>query len=747
MFLSAAEIAAEKLPGLSTVERGVKRAAGKLGWQFRPRQAKGGGLEYAVESLPAEARAAYVGKHIEAVEIPTAMAREAASEPEAVNVKGAAASARDARLALLGQADKLARDAGVGHKRADRQFCDLFNTGALDLAGWIMAEVKHLTPRTLARWRAAAKAGHKSNLAVDRGAARRGTGILDRANDGEVRTFILALIAKQPQLTAHHIRAICADRFPTITVCSRSQCKNLDGAARSKGSAERPATPAEAALPTYSLPPIRTFQAALKTWRASFRNEIESIRNPDGYKSKIRFAARNLNPASRLNEVWQIDASPSDVMTTDGRYTIYVCEDIFSRRLVATVTKTPRASAVGLLIRKAIIAWGVPERIKTDNGSDFIAHTTQRLFAALGIEHEKSAPFAPEQKGHIERAIGTLQRGLMRTLEGFIGHSVADRKVIEGRKAFAARLGETPEDMFEIKLSAADLAKRVDDWCADVYGRSAHSGLKGRTPFEVAATSAAKIRRIEDLRALDMLLAPVAGKDGLRTVTKTGLRIDGAHYIGGFLNVGETVLVRMDVADMGRAYVYADDGETFLGEAFAPELAGIDPAKAIAAARAEQKRLITERMADVRKAARGIKAADMAPAIHRQALVDQGKLIEFPKQTTPHDTPALAAAREAHTPVEVQHKPGIAELAKQLAAESVTPASVKPLRSAETAHQRWNRARAIEAALARKEFVEPAELLWLGGYQEGHEYRGFLATYGAAANEVEPLGEGIASNL
>jgi putative transposase len=249
--------------------------------------------------------------------------------------------------------------------------------------------------------------------------------------------------------------------------------------------------------------------------------------------------------------------------------------------------------------------------------------------------------------------------------------------------------------------------------------------------------SATRVKRIEDIRALDMLLAPVAGKDGLRTVTKTGLRIDGAHYLGGFLNVGDTVLVRMDEADMGRAFVFEADGETFLGEAIAPELAGIDPAKAIAAARGEQKRLIDERMSEVKKVARKIRAKDFAPAIHRQALVDAGKLIEFPKASDQHDTPALSAAREVHLPDIAVHSEAVRALTEQLRAEDAAPAAnIKTLRTAETPHQRWNKARAIEAQVARNEFVDADALLWLGGYREGPEYRGFLLTYGEAA-EVE----------
>lgn len=707
LFLSAAEIAELRLPGLPASKRGVLFAAERQGWTSRLRNARGGGLEYAIESLPAEARIAYIGQHIDAIEVPASMARDAAAEPEAVNVKGGAASARDARLAILALADKVAESAGVGHKRSDRHFCDLYNApNALDVADWIRAEVKHLAPRTLARWRAHAKAGRKSKLAVDRAAARKGTGVLDRANDGELKVAVLALLAKQPQLTAHHIRALIADRFPKVMIGDR----------------------------VFDLPPIRTFQHALKAWKASYRVELESIRNPDGFKSTMRFAARVANPAMRLNEVWQIDASPADVLTTDGRYHVYVCEDIWSRRMVALVTKTPRAAAVGLLIRKSILSWGVPDRIKTDNGSDFIARVTQRLFASLNIEVELAPPFSPEKKGHVERAIGTLQRGLMRTLPGFIGHSVADRKVIENRKSFSKRLGEKPEDMFEVDLSAAELQTRVDDWCKDVYGRAPHAGLKGQTPFARAAMAAVSIRKIEDVRALDMLLAPVAGKDGLRVVTKTGLRINDTHYIGGFLNVGDTVLVRMDTDDMGRAYVFEPDGETYLGEAIAPELAGVDPAAAIAPARAAQKRHINERMDQVKREARRIKAKDFASTIHRQSLVDAGTLVEFPKPSTPHETPALAAAASASQPAEIAHSDAIKAVAEQLRAEEAEApaAKVRKLRRQETSHQRWNRARAIEARIACNEFVDADDLLWLGGYREGVEYRGFRDTYGEA---------------
>ncbi|WP_444453205.1 transposase [Rhodobacter capsulatus] len=131
------------------------------------------------------------------------------------------------------------------------------------------------------------------------------------------------------------------------------------------------------------------------------------------------------------------------------RHSIYLAIDIWSRRVrvLVLVTRSPRAEAVAMLLRACILAWGVPRRVKTEKGSDFKAKSISRLFAAMQIEHELSAPYEPKSKGNVERAIGTFQRDLA-TCPGFIGHSVADRKVIESRKAFSKRLGMSELDLF-----------------------------------------------------------------------------------------------------------------------------------------------------------------------------------------------------------------------------------------------------------------------------------------------------------
>ena len=65
----------------------------------------------------------------------------------------------------------------------------------------------------------------------------------------------------------------------------------------------------------------------------------------------------------------------------------------------------------------------------------------------------------------------------------------------------------------------------------DRYAHRAHGGIGKATPFQIYAASRDTVRRIENEAALAVLLAPVAGKDGLRQVGKLGIRIEGSHYL------------------------------------------------------------------------------------------------------------------------------------------------------------------------------------------------------------------------
>ena len=77
-----------------------------------------------------------------------------------------------------------------------------------------------------------------------------------------VRTHILAHLANNPHLAAKHIRLAIKGEFGDV----------LDVQGR-----------------LISLPPLRTFQNAIKAWKITYRNELMRLSDPDAYKSKVRY--------------------------------------------------------------------------------------------------------------------------------------------------------------------------------------------------------------------------------------------------------------------------------------------------------------------------------------------------------------------------------------------------------------------------------------------------------------------------
>lgn len=695
LWLSAKEIAeaaaAGLMPGMPTTKRNVNAYADRHRWadtaqaRLRGGREGGGGLEYHIDLLPPAALLAWLGHHLKVTDEDL--------RPEVLD--GPADANRDARRVILGLADKFRRQTLMSQSGADSLFCALFNSDRVALPDWIRNEAQSLSPRTLARWRKAEAEGAPSG----RRGRPKGSGILDRADGGEVRNLVLALIARHPLLNVRQLRERVERHYgPTLEVADETTGE----------------------LRRVPLPSLRMFQVAVGEWRKAYRNELLRLTDPDAYRSKAEFVATGTQRADRLNEVWQIDASPADVMLTSGRCSIYMAVDVFSRRAIVLATPTQRAAGVGLLMRKCVETWGVPERIHTDNGSDFTAKWTKRLFEHFGTKIELSKPYEPRSKGIVERAIGTFQREL-HGMPGFIGHNVADRKRIESRKAFSARLGASDVELFDVQLDLSQFQAWADDWAENRYAHTPHRGLGGRTPFVVASTYAGEVRRVADRAALDVLLAPVASGDGMRRVTKQGVRIDGAHYLPMGVLPGTDVFVRMDPADLGRAMLFDPTGETFLGEAICPQLAGLDPAEVAARARSLQKAEEAGALASVRSKKRALR--DLARIEARGPGKPPAELVAFPQRTKPHATPAMKAAAEAagaapDTPKAPSRTPAAAPRN-----EAFLATFKRPEAPVETRRDRFMRAARLEAQVERGEEVNTADLAWLAVYREQPEYQ------------------------
>lgn len=698
LWLTSSEIADLALPGMPETKRNVNALAEREDWArfsalCRQRAGRGGGLEYHVNLLPVGARVAYFGA---AAPTPTAGgALQAAPEP-APGTTGKAMQQLDARLAVLDAMKSFIRASEMKQTLAISYFVDLYNLGKIDVPTWTAQLLPRLATRTVLRWLSISREGESERLAVDKGASRRGQGVLDAAFDGEIKHFALAVHSFNELYTSRHIYGAVKDQFG-----SRLEAVSID------------------------LPQLRAFEIRFKAWKQEYAAGLLKMMDPDGFRNKMRTSGSYAHMAPHLNALWQIDASPVDALCVDGRHNIYVCIDVWSRRLILYVSKTPRSEAVQQLMRKAILAWGLPDAVKTDNGSDFVARATVRLFAKLQVEAIRSAAFSPWQKGFVERAIRTFQTDCARMLPGFVGHSVAQRKKIEGRKAFAQRLGQQDGEAFNVTMTGEELQGIVDRWADEIYANREHGGIGKMTPFARAASSTRPIRTV-DADALATLLMQAPDREGLRTVSKRGVRIGEFHYLCPSVLPGEQVFVRLDPQDAGTIWLFDPESDRLLGRAVNSERAGTDRAELVAATRAAQARRIEEETAPIRRQVkREVTERTVLDGQFALAAQQAGNLVAFPPRSEIHTTPALdagvevAAIRRGDTPKGRPLSEAERRIQAELEAEAVKPApasNVRRLRQQETPQQLYRKWLVLDERLRAADPITPEEAAFYGSF-------------------------------
>jgi putative transposase len=716
-WLTAREIAVERLPDLPDTERGIQLYADRERWNTHPayarrRQGRGGGFEYHYSALPTLSQVTYVQRYMIAGH--SELTIDAPTAKPAIDLTDRARTERDARLAVVTAFDTFAQGQRMAVQAAMFIFCDRYNIGGFfQVEDWVRKLLPKISQRSVFRWRAAKLKGAKDTLAVDRSTARKGTGLLDTASNGAVKAFILAWVAANPDLSAETIKGYVEDEYGPELV-------DRDGSVK-------------------PLPSIRTFQGYLKALKQTEKVVLTKITDPDHYRSTMKLsgtgAYRHITAA---NDLWMIDASPVDALCLDGRHSLYACSDIATRRLVITLSKTPRASAVGLMMRKTILKWGVARIVKTDNGSDFVAVETKRLMGSLDIEVDVSDAYSPEQKGHVERVIKTFQHEVCPQLPGYVGHNVTDRKAIEDRKSFAQRLGQSENETFSVSLTAEQLQRHIDDWLDHVYHHRVHGGLKtGLTPQQTADASKEVIRRVDE-RALDVLLMPVAGRNGIRTMSKQGIKIDHFHYLTGSVLAGTEVFVRLDPIDMGKVHLFSVQDGRYLDVAICAELSDINRPAFVKAKKEEYSRMVGERAreinADVRKLLKGPSGIERTIRLAKRKSVERdaaaANVIQLPRREENHSTPQIAAALDAATatrvPAAAKLSAAVVELQAAIERDLAPPVAsgnVEPIRSGATPAQRFKRAMEIDQLIKDLVPVDQAEVALLSAYKDSSEYK------------------------
>ena len=717
-WYSASELTG--LPGMPGTIQAINYRAKKYEWESQRRSGRGGGREYHITSLPPETREHLQRKaavEVTRLKIDSVDLRELENAAKSVDAarlmekeKGLAAFAAlpDGPRKQRIQARKLIIDLlyewrrhHTGSKVATRlAFCEALNAGDIETPDWVLERLpqrhgRHaLTEPTLERWEQSYQTRGIMGLADGYG-NRRGQSKIEQ--NAELLNVVLGCIINYPHITAKKIKQFLEAEHPELNIVS-------EGA-------------------------IRRF---VNIWKRDNAQLWTYITNPDKWKNVYMAAfGSHFDNITRLNQLWEMDSTPADWMLVDGRHCVIGAIDMYSRRLKFRVSRTSKAEAVCLTFRDAVLDWGVPDGVRTDNGKDYVSQHFDGVLCDLEIIHELCMPFASEQKGTIERAMRTMSHGILDLLPGFIGHSVAERKVIEARKSFADRI-MTKGDVIEVELTAEELQQKLDAWCEHVYGKDPHAGLDGRTPFELAAGQ--PVRRISDPHALDMLLLEVSGT---RTVTKKGIRFEHGYYTApelvGYMQ--QEVRLRRDPDDIGRVYVYAEDG-AFVCVAECDARLGISPAEKAAVAKAMQKAALAEQRAALKEARAAINQ-NPAEAILAHRIAQSEKVTAFPSPSEHYTTAALDAAAEAagirsrtHTPVSDidadQHAKLVAEFERAEVVEMDDPRHV---------HAYWLR---VHDRISHGEMVSEDERRGWEVYRASDQYRSqheFFECFGLTAED------------
>jgi len=697
LFATAADLAT--LPGFPSSERRAREAAARLGLISRPRSGRGGGLEYAVESLPAAARMAWAARVAAANDaqrpapsVPTAAQARADGTTQSAHVTGWQKERQDAIARVLVMFQRFWQHFGGPLTPAIHAFCRSWRANQVEASLELRQRYPSISASTLRDWHLGVQ---KEGLAAitPKPHHRRGQ---FAALAGEVGNAVLALLMDKPHLSAQAIYEVVSTQFE-------------------------------------NLPTARAFRRALAHWKQHNAQLLEAMTNPDSWRNKYLSAAGNASDGINApNQLWQMDSTTGDVMLADGRrHAVIGVIDVHTRRRMFLLHRTSRSGAIMSLIRRAITAWGVPAAIKTDNGRDYTAHQLDAALLGLGIAHPLCPPFTPQAKPHIERAIGALMEEHFELLDGFIGHDVAQRKGIEARRSFAERIFDA-KDTAELRMTPEQLQASMDLYCDRLHNQP-RDELGGRTPAQMAAGFA--ITTVDE-RALDVLLAPSAD-GGIRVVGKKGIKIAGGFYnhaeLGGL--EGAQVQVKVDEANLGRCWVFGLDGQ-YVCEALDYARLGISSAEVATTRRAHQRKVLNQQKRELREATRAFDTRAAIGAITTErteaAIAASTNVVPLQRAPIEHTSVGIASIVAADAPLVDADKLAAAQAA--LASRSAQV--VQLLDQPQHRYARWLK---LKERVSRAEPLTAEEGNFYEGYAQGSEWesmRGYFESFGLSADDV-----------
>ena len=186
--------------------------------------------------------------------------------------------------------------------------------------------------------------------------------------------------------------------------------------------------------------------------------KVERVYRKMGLSKRRKIKRRIPNPEKRplvqpalMNNTWSMDFVEDRLENGRKIRTLNIIDDFNREALAMEVSFSFPAERVISVLEQCIEWRGKPQRIRSDNGTEFIATKTQKFFSDADIAHIPIQKGKPTQNGFIERFNRSYREGV---LDAFI-------------------------------LSSIDQARdETATWMEDYNSNHPHKSLGGKTPLE-----------------------------------------------------------------------------------------------------------------------------------------------------------------------------------------------------------------------------------------------------------------------
>ncbi|MDP3113248.1 MAG: Mu transposase C-terminal domain-containing protein [Candidatus Cloacimonadaceae bacterium] len=245
------------------------------------------------------------------------------------------------------------------------------------------------------------------------------------------------------------------------------------------------------------------------------------------------------------------------------RMTMIMVLDWASRYPVgAALAFTEDSQHIQIAFRNAFLNYGgVPKFVYLDNGKAFrsklfnekwqehdLTSDLAGIFPRLGIQVAFAESYNAKAK-IIERFFKTFQERFERFISSFRGASIADKP------ATLMRNEKWAKKMYEsVPPTIEEAMQMIGFFIRKMYGEHPHSGLEGKTPWQVYSSSPVLTEQKIEASRLNFLMMSAERK----TLRNNGIKLNKLMYWDTALmeHIGKEVVIRYDLADLRWIVVY-----------------------------------------------------------------------------------------------------------------------------------------------------------------------------------------------